>query len=69
MRIGQRLLMSVGALLPTEIRLSLYRAAGMIIGSNTRITQGFYVDRPEGVEIGNHCFLNHFCYMHNGADK
>lgn len=68
MRISKRLLMSVGSILPIKLRLSLYRAAGMIIGSNTRITQGFYVDRPEGVEIGNHCFLNHFCHMHNGAD-
>ena len=41
----------------------------MKIGDQTRITKGFYIDRPDGVTIGTHCFFNHFVHLHNGANK
>lgn len=69
MRIRQRFLMAVGAILPLRFRIPLYRVAGMRVGDRTRITSGFYVDRPEGVVIGTHCFFNHYAHLHNGVNK
>ena len=40
----------------------------MKIGKSTRISKGFYVDRPEGISFGDNCFVNHFVHLHNGAD-
>ena len=68
MKAYQRAFMSTGKIFPNQLRISLFRKAGMMIGINTRITHGFFVDRPEGVVIGDNCFLNHFVHMHNGAD-
>lgn len=51
-----------------SLRFALYRAAGMKIGKGTRITGGFYVDRPDGVIVGENCFFNHYVHLHNGAD-
>ena len=69
MRINQRVLMAFGMELPSKLRNQVLRLAGMKIGANTRITPGFYTDRPEGVTIGAHCFFNHYAHLHNGADK
>ena len=69
MNICQRLLMNLGKITPPSFRNKLFRIAGMVIGDRTRITKGFYVDRPEAVIIGTHCFFNHFVHLHNGANK
>lgn len=69
MKFYQRIMMRIGAVVPPNFRNMAYRTAGMTIGERTRIPKGFYVDRPEGVTIGEHCFLNHFVHLHNGADE
>lgn len=69
MNLYQRLLMSFGKIAPQRFRNIFFRIAGMKIGDRTRISGGFYVDRPEGVTIGNHCFFNLFVHLHNGGDK
>ena len=63
----RRLLVMIGNLFPMKIRIALYRTAGMRIGQGTKITKGIYVDRPDGIIIGNDCFINHFVHLHNGA--
>lgn len=68
LKIHQRALMSIGKAFPSKLRIILFRMAGMKIGNNTRITHGFFADRPDGVTIGDNCFLNHFVHLHNGAD-
>lgn len=52
-----------------KLRIPVYRLAGMKIGRGTKITRGLYVDRPNGVIIGEDCFINHFCHLHNGASS
>ena len=69
MKLWQRMLMIIGDSVPISLRIKCYKLAGMKIGSNPDISFGFYVDRPEGVVIGNNCFLNHFVHLHNGNDK
>ena len=61
--------MKIGLSLPSRIGNFFLSAAGIKIGCNTRITSGFYIDRTEGLELGNNCFLNHFVHMHNGANS
>lgn len=67
MKTLRRLLVIVGNLLPMKMRISMYRMAGMRIGQGTKITKGLYVDRPDGIIIGDNCFVNHFVHLHNGA--
>lgn len=69
MKLTQRFLLSLGHIVPMRYRPFFYRLSGMKIGQNTRISKGLYVDRPEGVVIGDNCFLNHFVHLHNGADS
>ncbi len=69
MKLYQRILLKIGLSLPNKFRVMCFLGTGMKIGHNTVITGGFYVDRPEGVRIGENCFLNHFVHMHNGIDK
>lgn len=64
----RRLLFSLGGLFPMRLRISLYRLSGMRIGRGTQITKGMYVDRSDGIIIGENCFFNHFVHLHNGAD-
>ena len=68
MKFYKRLLIKLGSLTNGRIRVALYRKAGMKIGSNVRIASGIHVDRPEGVIIGDNCFINHFVHFHNGAN-
>ena len=69
MKLTQRLLMKFGSMVPGKSRIPIYRLSGIKIGNKTNISLGFYVDRPEGVELGNNCFLNHFVHLHNGTDS
>ena len=68
MKLHQRLLMKLGSISYGRARVFLYRKAGMKIGEKVQISSGLYVDRPEGVIIGDNCFINHFVHFHNGAD-
>ena len=67
MKTLRRLLVMIGNLLPMKIRIALYKMAGMRIGKGTKISKGLYVDRPDGIIIGDNCFINHFVHLHNGA--
>lgn len=67
MNIIRCILFKLSSKLPSKLRMGLYKLAGMKIGSHTRITQGFYVDRPEDFCIGDYCFLNSFVHCYNGA--
>ena len=68
MKTVRRLLFTLGGFLPMRLRIGIYRLSGMKIGNGTKITKGIYVDRPDGVIIGDNCFFNHFVHLHNGAD-
>ena len=68
MKTLKRLLFRFGGFLPMRLRIGVYRLSGMKIGKGTKITKGIYVDRPDGVIIGDNCFFNHFVHLHNGAD-
>ena len=68
MKIYQRILIKLGSFTNGRTRVLLYRKAGMKIGDNVQIASGIHVDRPEGVTIGNNCFINHFVHFHNGAN-
>ena len=36
----------------------------MKIGNNVQIASGIHVDRPEGVIIGDNCFIYHHVHFH-----
>ena len=59
MKTVRRLLFKLGGILPMRLRIGVYRLSGMKIGRGTKITKGIYVDRPDGVIIGDNCFFNH----------
>ena len=67
MKTLKRLLVMIGSLFPMKIRISLYRLSGMRIGEGTKISRGLYIDRPDGIIIGDHCFINHYVHLHNSA--
>ena len=69
MRLKQRILMKIGAIMIPRFRNYYYRLAGMRIGENTRVTSGLHIDRPEGIAVGNDTFINHFVHFHNGIDE
>jgi len=42
---------------------------GVKIGCNTRVSRGFYIDRPDGLSIGDGCFINYGVHLHCGCDN
>lgn len=46
-----------------KLRLLCYRKTGMIIGENSKILMGCFVQSPENIVVGNNCCINEFCYL------
>lgn len=49
------------------VRLALYRAAGMRIGSGSNIMMHVRVMAPQGIEIGDHCVIGEFAWLDGRA--
>lgn len=45
------------------LRLMLYRAQGLRIGNGSRILMGTRILSPSMISIGNHSYINEYCYL------
>lgn len=56
--------------LPHQRRLSIYRHFGMGIGREAYLSSRCYIAHPsqlDCIQLGDRTFLNHFCFLENGA--
>ncbi|SRR5579883_633540 len=58
-------------ILPLQQRRSLYRHFGMRLGTEAYISSRCYIAHPSHLDricLGDRTFLNHFCFLENGAE-
>lgn len=53
---------------PLKIRMNLLKLSGVKIWEKTEISRGYYIDRTDGLVIGEKVFINYGVHFYLGAD-
>ena len=65
----KRLLYYISTALPLRFRMLFLKWSGVTVGKDAVLSRGFYIDRSNGLCLGQKVFVNYGVHFHCGADE